>query len=191
MDENQQAQLAAACQKGDPKAYEKLIQCFQTRVFSLAMRMLGDPDDAADVTQETFIRVFRTIDKYRGEAALATWIHRIAANLCLDWLRQRKRRVLSSDSPLNWGHDTVQRQIEDNAPGPEEQVASAELREQLQQALNQLEDHHRLAVVLRDVQGMSYEQIADILQAPLGTVKSRINRGRQQLKQMLEKNKML
>lgn len=191
MDEIEQEQLVAACIKGDPKAYEKLIHCFQTKIYSLAMRMLGDPDDAADVTQETFIRVFRTLNKYRGDATLATWIYRITANLCLDWLRQRKRKALSSDSPLSWGHETVKRQIEDNSPGPEEQVATAELRREIQAALNKLEDHHRLAIILRDVQGLSYDEIAEVLQCPLGTIKSRINRGRQQLKQLLEEDNII
>lgn len=191
MEEKLQAQIITACQRGDPHAYEQLIRCYQTQVYSLAMRMLGNPEDAADVTQETFIRVFRTIDKFRGDASFSTWIYRVTSNLCLDWLRRRKRRALSSDAPVSWEHETAPRELADTSPNPEDLVAAAELRQEIQSALNQLESYHRLAVILRDVQGLSYEEVAGILNLPLGTVKSRINRGRRQLRKILQGKNIL
>ena len=191
MEEKLQAQIITACQRGDPHAYEQLIRCYQTQVYSLAMRMLSNPEDAADVTQETFIRVFRTIDKFRGDASFSTWIYRVTSNLCLDWLRRRKRQALSSDTPVSWEHETVPREMADNSPNPEDLVTTAELRQEIQSALSQLESYHRLAVILRDVQGLSYEEVAGILNLPLGTVKSRINRGRRQLRKILQGKNIL
>ena len=191
MDKKLQTQIVTACQRGDPHAYEQLIRCYQTQVYSLALRMLGDAEDAADVTQETFIRIFRTIDSFRGDASFSTWVYRVTSNLCLDWLRRRKRQVLSSDAPVSWEHETAPREAADNAPNPEDLLAAAELRQEIQSALNELESYHRLALLLRDVQGLSYEEISDILDLPLGTVKSRINRGRKQLKKMLQQKNIL
>ena len=167
---------------GDALAFEQLVGRYEQKVFNIAFRMSGDREDALDLSQESFIRAYRALNRFEGQSAFSTWLFRIVTNTCIDALRKRKRQpvvVLSTDSSIET--DDGEYQIEFPAPSdqnPEELVLGTELREQLQYALSRLSEEHRLALVLRDVEGYTYEEIAEILEINIGTVKSRINRAR-------------
>lgn len=179
--------LVRKAKQGDIQAFEKLINKHQKRVYNIALRMLQNPEDAYDISQEVFIRVFKSMKEFREEASFSTWIYRIAKNACLDELRKRKKRnIVSLDENMEFEEGTVKRQIEDEAPGPDILYESKELKDIVKLALRHLSNDHRLVIVLRDLQGFSYDEIAKILDCPEGTVKSRINRARKALKDILE-----
>jgi RNA polymerase sigma-70 factor (ECF subfamily) len=156
---------------GESEAFTELVQRHQQRVYSLCLRVLGDHEAAADVAQETFLTVLRKLDGFRGDAAFTTWLHRVAVNACYDELRKRKRRpmlhVATRDGP-------------EHEPGPPaidhaDEVAGTR---DVAAALTSIPEEFRVAVVLADVQDMAYERIAQVLDVPIGTVKSRVHRGR-------------
>ncbi|HET8786628.1 MAG TPA: sigma-70 family RNA polymerase sigma factor [Candidatus Limnocylindrales bacterium] len=156
---------------GEPDAFTEIVRRHQQRVYSLCLRMLGEADAAADVAQDTFLTVLRKLESFRGDAAFTTWLHRVAVNACYDELRRKRRRpilhVVSDDGPE---HD----------PGPsiadhaDEVVGTSDAAA----ALASIPEEFRVAVVLADVQDLPYDQIAEILEVPVGTVKSRVHRGR-------------
>src|SRR5438105_5714951 len=168
-----------AARRGDLAAFNWLVLRYQTRVYNLCYRMLGDPDSAADATQETFLSAYKAIGRFKGEQ-FRSWLLRIATNACLDMLRSRKRR--QAQSLDNWQGeegDEVSEPLQiadlDPSANPESQALRTELIQTIQQGLDTLPDDQRIALVLVDVQGMSYEETANITGANLGTVKSRIN----------------
>ena len=178
--------LVEACLQGEEQAYRELYRRHGQRVYQLALRYFNNPEDAADVTQETFLRIFRSIGSYRSEAKLSTWIHRIAVNLCLDELRRRKRnQEVSLDAHLPTEDGEMELQLKDPAPGPHQQTETAHRMEALKRHLAALPDEQKAAVILRDINNLSYQEIAAVLKCNLGTVKSRINRGRLALRQLL------
>ncbi len=167
---------------GDVLAFEELVERYQQKVFNIAYRMSGNHEDALDLSQESFLRAYRALPRFKGQSAFSTWLFRIVNNTCIDALRKRKRQplvVLSTDSSIET--EEGEYQIEFPAPEsetPEEQALRGELHEQVQLALSRLSEEHRLALVLRDIEGYSYEEIAEMLDINIGTVKSRINRAR-------------
>jgi RNA polymerase sigma-70 factor, ECF subfamily len=179
--------LAAALREGSEEAYELLISQYQQPVYNLAFRLLNDPTDACDVVQEVFLKVFRKIGDFRGQSSLRTWVYRITVNEAhnqMRWFfRHRRREVgLEEESPEGNPAGVMQ----DSGRSPFEQVFDHERRDLIEQALARINPSFREAVVLRDVNGLSYEEIAEILQLSLGTVKSRILRGREALRHELE-----
>jgi RNA polymerase sigma-70 factor (ECF subfamily) len=167
-------------------AYDELVRTYNASIFHVAYRMLGDTAEASDVVQEIFIKVFRNIGSFKGEAALKTWIFRIALSEILNRLRWWKSRHRSStvsldDSPAN-GHEY---HVADSGPSPEEILESKEKEMAIQEALGKLSSEHRSIIVLRDIEGFSYTEIADVLGISMGTVKSRLARGREDLKKSL------
>jgi len=166
-------------------AYDELVRTYNASIFHVAYRMLGDTAEASDVVQEIFIKVFRNIGSFKGEAALKTWIFRIALSEILNRLRWWKSRHRSStvslDDPPN-GHEHW---VPDSGPSPEEMLESKEREFAIQEALRKLSSEHRSIIVLRDIEGFSYTEIADILGISMGTVKSRLARGREDLKKSL------
>lgn len=180
------AALIRRCQRGDFEAMNELIQAYQKHVFNLAFRLSGNYDDAQDIAQEAFIRVFNSINSFRGEANFSTWIYRIVTNVFLD--ERKKQRVRdhgSLDEYLELEDSSVARQIEDPSPGPEASVEQRERNEVVGQAVLALPENQRVMIALYHFQGRSYEEIADIMQLPIGTVKSRLNRARLALKEKL------
>lgn len=179
--------LLEKAKKGDVEAFEELIAGYQKRVFNIALKMIGNHEDASELAQETFIRVFKSIGKFKEESLFSTWIYRIATNICLDELRRRKgRKEVSLDEDIKLENGDVSRQIEDTGPSPEAIAERNELRRKVNDAIGLLTEEHRLVIIMRDIQGFSYEEIAKITGCPEGTVKSRINRARQSLKQLLK-----
>lgn len=166
-------------------AYDELVRTYNASIYHVAYRMLGDTAEASDVVQEIFIKVFRNIGGFKGEAALKTWIFRIAFSEILNRLRWWKSRHRSStvsldDPPNGDGH-----YVTDSSPTPEEVLQSKERELAIQQALGKLSSEHRSIIVLRDIEGFSYTEIADVLGVSIGTVKSRLARARGDLKKSL------
>lgn len=191
MIENEKVLLDRCC-TGDAAAFETLISSYQKKVYNIAYRMLGNIDDASEIAQEVFIKVFKSIRQFKGEAAFSTWVYKITVNMCLDELRKRKKsRAVYIDEAVRLEDGEVEKQIPGELPGPEEMAEKNELRKIVENAIRRLDEKHRCVIVLRDIQGMSYEEIAQILNCPSGTIKSRINRARAALKDMLSSQKEL
>jgi RNA polymerase sigma-70 factor (ECF subfamily) len=165
------------------EAFEALVERYGRRIYGLAYRMAGNDADAKDLTQEAFIRVYRALRRIDPGANLESWLYRIVTNLYIDLLRRRpKARVESLDAPLVTAKgDEVAREVEDPGPDPEEMVINAQLDADIQRALLALSPDLRMVVVLSDIEGRSYEEIAEMVRIPVGTVKSRLHRARRVL----------
>ena len=176
MDEQQCIRLA---QRGEVAAFESLVKAYEGPIYNLAYRMLGNAEDAMDATQDTFLKAYSALPRFRGDASFSTWLYRIAKNVCLDRLRHRKRHpTVSLDDPMPTDDGEISRQVSSSNPDPEDLALSGEIQDILDRALGELPSHHRAVIVLRDLQGFSYEEIADVLEIELGTVKSRLYRAR-------------
>lgn len=187
-----EATLIAKSQQGDVEAFGELVSIYEKQVYTIAYRFMGNPEDASDLTQEAFVRAFRAISRFRGEASFKTWIYHIVANVCRDELRKRKKQaVVSLDAPIVTDDGYIAREQEDWSLAPERVYESIELQETIQELLNQLIPEYRQVLVLRELQGFTYEEIANILGCSLGTVKSRINRARKALRDLIAANKEL
>lgn len=176
--------LVQKCKKGDLDAFDELVKRYENKVFTVAYRFVGNYADANDLAQETFIRVYQALPSFRGESSFATWLYRIAANVCRDELRrQHRQKKVSLDEMMSQPGGGIS--LADNSLSPEESLEKNELQQAVQQFLNTLSDEHRLILVMREIQGLSYDEIAVSLDCSLGTVKSRLNRARQALKQKM------
>lgn len=172
---------------GSEEAYEALIQRFQHPAYNLICRLVDDENEAADVLQEVFLKVFRKIDSFRGQSSLKTWIYRIAVNEAYNQRRffaRHRRQEVRLDRQDEEGI-AFQEILPDHSESPFDLVANLEMQGLIREALKDLNEGFRTAVILRDLEGMSYEEIADVLQVNLGTVKSRILRGREALRKRL------
>jgi len=187
-----EAALVRLAKSGNVAAFEQLVVAYDLRIYHLAYRMLGNPEDARDMAQETFLRAYRSLGELRDEAAFPTWLFRIARNLCMDELRQRRRRpTVSLDEPVTSGEADLPRQMPANTPDPQRALEEQEMADAVERALASIPPEYRVAVVLRDLQGFSYEEMAAILEIPRGTVKSRLHRGRAALKALLVQAELL
>ncbi len=184
--------LIEISKKGDISAFEELIETYQNKVFNIAYSMLNNYEDANDVAQEVFIRVYKSIKNFKGESSFSTWLYRITTNVCLDELRKRKNKnVVSIDEDIPFDDGEVTRQIVDDGPTPDIIAEKKEVREIVNEAIGQLSEEHKTVIILRELQGLSYEEISKIINCPRGTVKSRINRARSALKNILKSKKEL
>ena len=165
---------------GEGTAFEELVMTYQHRVFGVALRMLGSAAEAEEVAQETFVRAHRALADFRGDAKLSTWLYAIASRLCLNRLASGERRLVRQ------GEDTLLR-LSDAAPRPDAALERHELETALGRAIGELPEDRRIVVVLRDLEGLSYEEIAEALDLELGTVRSRLHRARADLKDKLER----
>jgi RNA polymerase sigma-70 factor (ECF subfamily) len=179
--------LSLALRDGSEQAYETLLARFQQPVYALALRLLNDPADASDVVQEVFLKVFRNIGAFRGQSSLKTWIYRITVNEAHNarrwFFRHRKREVDLDDDPET--NRSLKEVIPDSSRSPYEIVLDGEQHSLIEAALQRINPTFREAVVLRDLADLSYDEIADVLGLSLGTVKSRILRGREALREQL------
>jgi RNA polymerase sigma-70 factor (ECF subfamily) len=183
--------LVDRAQAGDLPAFEALVRRYERWVFTLAVRMVGDRAQAEDLAQEVFLKAYRGLRGFRGGARFSTWLYAIASHHCLNYLagrESRMRRVEQTDNPTD-GHgrspSSIWDRVADGAPGPDVVLERRDLRRLIQDALLRLSEDHRMAVVLRDIQGMSYEEMAETLGVELGTVRSRLHRARMELKASL------
>ncbi|MDQ0285060.1 RNA polymerase sigma-70 factor (ECF subfamily) [Desulfofundulus luciae] len=175
--------LIQRSQEQDLVAFEQLVQMYQQRVYTLSYQLTGNHADAQDLAQEVFIRAFRSLDGFRFEADFGTWLHRITVNL---WLNMKRRRgnvtLISLDEPVHTGDGEVTREVAAAAGDPEEELEEKEFRGLVGRALKELPAEQRAVLILREVEGYSYDEIARMLDLSLGTVKSRLNRARDALK---------
>jgi len=173
------AALVRRCRAGDAEAFDTLVRRYQRQTVNLAYRLLGDLDAAHDVAQEAFVCAYRALGKFRGAARFSTWLYRIVYNLCLDELNRRRRR--SAEHSLDnfyAADDSPMLDVPDPNPDPAEEVAVRLLQREIRRAVARLSPTHRAVLVMYDLQGLSYEEIAEVLRCPLGTVKSRLSRAR-------------
>lgn len=175
-------------QSGDGKAFSYLVGEYQQKVINISFGMLSDYEDACDAAQEVFVKVYRSIDKFRGESSLSTWIYRITKNVCSDFLRKRKETSLSLDEKKE---DFPKIEVTDCTYSPEHSAEKGEMKKIIGQAISQLDEKSREVIILYEAEDLSYDEISEILQLPVGTVKSRINRAREKLKKILLPNREL
>lgn len=180
MDHQEQSWIASA-RNGDEAAFGELVQKYQKRVYALTVRMCPTPELAEEAAQEAFLSAWQGLPFFRGDAAFSTWLYRLASNACVDLLRKERRHQGTS-----LDDDTAGAEIPDTKPTPEEAAETKELRAQIEAGLRQLSPEHRAVLILREIQQLNYEEIADALSLDLGTVKSRISRGRRQLRDFLK-----
>ena len=185
--------LLARLVKRDEDAFNQVVRAYSDRVYNLVLRLVGSPSEAEDIAQEVFVTVFKSIDSYRGEAKLSTWILRIAANHSKNRIKYLSRRRTTGQE-LKDGTDVTEMADEGKAPvqshfeAPDVMLEAAETERLLQGAIAKLDEEQRLLVVLRDVEELSYDEIVEITGLPEGTVKSRLHRARMALKDLLEGN---
>jgi len=182
----EEARFIAALRRRDERAFNALLLRFQDRVFNLIRRLLQSPEEARDVTQEVFVSVFEKIESYRGDASIATWIYRIATNHAKNRIKYLSRRKdKQSESLEAMLVPPSESRLSASIPRPDVAVARERIARLVDAALGELDEEQRIVVVLRDVEGQSYEDIADITGLNLGTVKSRLHRARLKLKELL------
>lgn len=180
------------CKEGDLSAFDELVRRYSKQIFNFAYRMTQNYDDANDIASDAFVKVFNAIDSFRGDAVFSTWIFRIVTNLYLDSRKRSKAHMhIPLDEYIELEESTVTRQVEDPSPSPLEQIETKERHDMLSDAINELPEYQRIMVLLYHTQGKSYEEIAEIVGLPIGTVKSRLNRARMALKKKLEPTREL
>ncbi|HWL94508.1 MAG TPA: sigma-70 family RNA polymerase sigma factor [Phycisphaerae bacterium] len=190
-DPEDDAALIVACRAGEMRAYGLLVRRYQDRVFNLCWRMCGNRDDAEDFTQEAFVKALQSIDRFADRSRFYTWLFRIAVNVVITARRQSGRRRTFSlegdaDSNSDGRSDSYRPALASNDPRPEDRAMQSEHQGLVLEALNGLDEGHRTVLVLRDMESLGYDEIADILSVPAGTVKSRIHRARTALRDALE-----
>lgn len=170
---------------GDQEAFAELVTAYEKQVYNLCLRMCGNPEDARDLSQEAFVKAWRGLQFYQFEAAFSTWLYRLTSNVCIDFLRRKKREPQTMPPLQNENGEDVEPEVADSHPDPEEQLLHRERQSQIVWAMGQLEPEFRQVLTLRVIQELSYEQIAEIMELKAGTVKSRIARARWKLKKIL------
>jgi len=181
-----EARLITRLRESDLDAFEELVSHFERPVFSLCYRLLGDAEEARDAAQETFMRVYRGLGGFRGDSGLKTWIYRIAINQAMNqqrwWRRRHKDETVSLELSRAESESTVGSLLPCGTPNPEQQAISNEREGRIMKALGEIKQEYRVALVLREIEELSYEEIAMTLSISIGTVKSRIARGREELR---------
>ena len=180
------AGLLRRCLAGDERAYRQVVERYQARVFSLALRMVRQREDAEDLTQETFVRMFRAAERYDPTRPFAAWLFTIASRLCIDHIRRRRLSTvsLSQTEPGTGEERTID--VEDPGLRPDEATSRIEEERRTRELIDSLPPHYRIVVMLRHQEDLSYEEIAEALDMPLGTVKARIHRARGLLRGRIE-----
>ena len=188
MTREQEAAVIQAVLDGDVNAYEALVKDYEKNVYNLALRMTGNSEDAADMAQEAFIKAYNSLTAFRGDSKFSVWLYRIVSNVCLDFLRSRSRKQTVSLSTENDDGEEVELDIADETHSPEQLLDRSLTRDAVRRGLAALPPDHREILLLREIQGLSYEEIADVLGLEAGTVKSRIFRARKKLCSFLIKD---
>ena len=177
----EESRLIQRAGEGDASAFNTLMEMHERRMYAVALRMCGNPEDAQDCLQEAMLRIYRAINSFKAQSSFSTWVYRITMNTCLDELRRRKNRPNTSlDGLYDAGWSPV-----DPGQTPEKSALITDMRRQLQAFIRELPEDMRAAIVLRDVEGYSYDEIASMLDVNVGTIKSRISRGREKLREKI------
>ena len=190
MERDEEKRIIDRVLAGDAQAFEALVLENQTQVYNLALRMVNNEQDACDIAQDAFIRAYRSLGNFRGESKFSVWLYRLTSNICLDFLRaQRRSRTISLSYTPPDEEESTELNIPDERFAPHTQLEQKELRAELQQALGQLPPEQREILLLREISGLSYDEIARSLTLEPGTVKSRIFRARKKLCNILMKDR--
>lgn len=179
------------CKDGNREAFNKLVEKYQSQVVNIAYGMLSDKEDAYDATQEVFIRVYKSIGSFKEKSSFSTWLYRITANICSDILRKRQKTTNTISINQVYDDENKEIDIKDESPMPEEMAEITERQRAVRQAIRELSDEYRAVITLCDIEGMTYDEISQVLGLPSGTVKSRINRARNSLRKILSKKREL
>jgi len=182
----QEQLLIERAKSGDVESFETLIRNHQSYAYNIAYRMIGNEEDAKDAAQEALIKVFKNLKAFKGDSAFSTWLYRIVMNSCKDLLRKRKPNEISIDKTYETDEGEVHMELQDDSNDPVTLYEQSEVRVTIESALEELPDNYKSVVVLREIQGLSYDEIAEIEDIPVGTVRSRINRGRRILREILK-----
>lgn len=175
-----QENIIARARRGDADAFEQLVVAYRDQVFRLALRMCGNEADADEVAQEAFLSAWKALPNFRGDSQFSTWLYQLTSHAAIDLMRREKRQIAAED--------ITEVSAPDPAPGPQQQAEQSETRQAVRDAMAQLSPEYRQIVVLRFLQELSYEEIGAVLKLPPGTVKSRLNRAKSQLKGILSKS---
>lgn len=179
----QEQQWVDAARSGDQDAFAELVRLYEKRVFALTVRMCRNPEDAAEAAQEAFLSAWQGLPFFRGESSFSTWLYRLASNACVDLMRREGRRRAAAGPSLD--DESLDLDVADTLPTPEKAAENRELREEIEAGLRALSPEHRQVLILREIHQLRYDEIAQTLDLDVGTVKSRINRGRKQLRNFL------
>lgn len=171
---------------GDQKAFETLLSKYRNLVYTIMIKMVRNPQEAEDLTQEAFIKAFRSLASFKEEFAFSTWLMKIATNNCIDFLRKRKLRTYSINEPVKYKDEEIEMELPDAGPTPERSLLQSERSRIIQEAIDELPEKYRYVILLRHKEEKSYEEISEILDLPLGTVKAQIFRAREMLNQKLK-----
>ena len=185
-EETREQQLVSAARQGDMAAFESLVHLYEKRVFALTLRMCGNREDAAEAAQEAFLAAWQGLAFFRGDSSFSTWLYRLASNACVDLLRRESRHRTAAGPSLD--DEELNLEVPDAMPSPQDEAERRELREEIERGLAALSPEHREVLVLRELHQLSYDEIAETLDLDVGTVKSRISRGRKQLRNFLLKS---
>ncbi|ACB85465.1 RNA polymerase, sigma-24 subunit, ECF subfamily [Natranaerobius thermophilus JW/NM-WN-LF] len=178
--------LVKQCQNGHLDAFEELVHKYHQKVYSLCYRFSGNHDDANDLAQEAFIRVYHSINKFHFKSAFSTWLYRVTSNVCLDEMRKRKRKSsVSLDSPMETDDGELYFNLPDQKFNPELMAERKDVQEIVHKAIQELPKDQKLTLLLREMEGFSYDEMAEVMNVSVGTVKSRLSRARNNLKEIL------
>lgn len=172
--------------EGDENAYKDLLDSYRGAIFNLLYKMVRNREETEDLVQEAFMKAFRSLPSFNEEYAFSTWLYKIAINNCIDHMRKKRLKTFSMNKPVKAKDGEVDREFPDNSMLPDKGILNEERASILEQAIDDLPENYRIAIVLRHSEERSYEEIAEILDIPLGTVKARIFRAREMLKKMLK-----
>ena len=182
----QEAQWIDKARRGDQEAFAHLVRLYEKRVLALTTRMCRNREDAAEAAQEAFLAAWQGLTFFRGDASFSTWLYRLASNACVDLLRRESRHRTAAGLSLD--DEELNLDVPDETPSPQDEAERRELREEIERGLASLSPEHRQVLVLREIHQLSYDEIAETLDLDVGTVKSRISRGRKQLRKFLLKS---
>jgi len=191
--ERDDRELIISHKAGDETAFPELVQRYEARVYNHCVRMINDREESADLTQEVFLKVFRNIGNYEHTYSFYTWLYRITVNCCIDYIRKRKRQAQSISLSFNTSDESdsgKEQDIPDVTFTPERFIRDKETSRILKKAIGQLSEKMRAIILLKEIEGFSYEEIADILNCSRGTVKSRLFRARERLRELLESGQL-
>jgi RNA polymerase sigma-70 factor, ECF subfamily len=172
-----EASLIEQFKDGDPSAFERIVQTYQDRIYNLCRYLLGNSQDAEDAAQDVFLKAYRKLEDFRPESSLYTWLYRIGVNTCLDYKRKWRPEPLKNE--------TLAEELPSEDPNPERRYQSMEIDRAIRSALDRLSTNFRAVIVLKEIEGLAYEEIAEVLNISVGTVKSRISRTREELRRIL------
>ena len=181
MTDSREEKWIAAAREGDQGAFEELVLLYEKRVLALTQRMCGNPEDAAEAAQEAFLAAWQGLKNFRGDSSFSTWLYRLSSNACVDLLRREGRR----QAAVSLDGEDLNLDIPSPIPSPQEEAERRELREQIEAGLRALPPEYRQALILREIHQLSYQEIGEALGLDIGTVKSRISRGRKRLQKYL------